>query len=498
MTTLAPYIFWQEFDNSGLPLTGGLVYTYAAGTTTPKATYTDSTGGTPNANPVVLDSAGRAAIWLGDGGYKFVIKTSAGATISTVDNVGGAVSTAYGSSCEEIATNTAIASTDANKAYIATAALTLSPLAVATAGEGFYFSVYAQGGAVTIDPNGAETINNASTLTVQQGASALVISDGDEWWAFYNGPSHDGTNSFTGTNSFSGQTNFTGKIVTPDDGELTIASGEITATGVFHTVDTEGDAASDNLDTISGGTDGQILVLRTENSARNVILTTSGNIQVGCLMETTSDIVVLQYDGTLSKWLVLSMPLLDEDAMTTDSATQPPSQQSVKAYVDTTAGAVVTQGTKVATTSGTTVGFSGLPTGIVHIKIALSGVSINGTSDIELALGDSGGIETSGYTGSVTRGTSTIAVTQFPTDAFTLVASTAASYVISGALDLVLVDSATNTWVISGVLANEETARTFHLAGTKALSGTLDRFQLQSANGTDTFDAGMMNIVYYR
>lgn len=73
-------------DDDGAPLNGGLLYTYEAGTTTPKATYTDSTGGTPNANPVVLDSSGRATIFL-SGSYKFTLKDSSGNTIKTTDNV---------------------------------------------------------------------------------------------------------------------------------------------------------------------------------------------------------------------------------------------------------------------------------------------------------------------------------------------------------------------------------------------------------------------------
>jgi hypothetical protein len=83
---------WQFFDNSGLPLAGGLLYTYAAGTTTPLATYSDSGGGTANANPIVLDSAGRVSgeVWLTTGSnYKFVLKTSAGVTIWTNDNIAG-------------------------------------------------------------------------------------------------------------------------------------------------------------------------------------------------------------------------------------------------------------------------------------------------------------------------------------------------------------------------------------------------------------------------
>ncbi len=80
----APYSYFA--DANGAPLAGGLVYTYAAGSTTPKATYTDSGAGTPLANPVVLDSAGRASIWL-VGSYQIVVKDSLGNTIHTDDNV---------------------------------------------------------------------------------------------------------------------------------------------------------------------------------------------------------------------------------------------------------------------------------------------------------------------------------------------------------------------------------------------------------------------------
>ena len=81
---------WQFFDNSGVILSGGLLYTYAAGTTTPQTTYTSSSGATPNANPIVLNSAGRIAtdVWLTSTlTYKFVLKTSTGTTIGTYDNI---------------------------------------------------------------------------------------------------------------------------------------------------------------------------------------------------------------------------------------------------------------------------------------------------------------------------------------------------------------------------------------------------------------------------
>lgn len=81
----------QFFDNNGVPLAGGKIYTYRAGTTTPLATYTSSSGNTAHTNPIVLDSAGRVPggeIWNTLQLYKFVLKTSADITIATYDNVG--------------------------------------------------------------------------------------------------------------------------------------------------------------------------------------------------------------------------------------------------------------------------------------------------------------------------------------------------------------------------------------------------------------------------
>lgn len=80
--------YQQFYDANGDPLSGGLIYTYAAGTVTPQATYTDQGGGTPSANPIVLDSAGRSEFWLDASlNYKYIIKDSGGTTIRTIDNV---------------------------------------------------------------------------------------------------------------------------------------------------------------------------------------------------------------------------------------------------------------------------------------------------------------------------------------------------------------------------------------------------------------------------
>lgn len=85
---------FQFFNNDGLPLNAGKIYTYQAGSTTPLATYTDSSGLIANTNPIILGTDGRppSTIWLSEGFfYKFVLKTSADVTIQTYDNLYGII-----------------------------------------------------------------------------------------------------------------------------------------------------------------------------------------------------------------------------------------------------------------------------------------------------------------------------------------------------------------------------------------------------------------------
>jgi hypothetical protein len=83
---------WQFFNNDGTVLSGGKLYTYAAGTTTPKVTYTTSAGNIAHSNPIILNSAGRVPtgeIWLTVAQYKFVLNTSTDVLIASYDNISG-------------------------------------------------------------------------------------------------------------------------------------------------------------------------------------------------------------------------------------------------------------------------------------------------------------------------------------------------------------------------------------------------------------------------
>jgi hypothetical protein len=88
---LSPYGNGQQFfDDNGVPLAGGLIYTYQAGSSTPLVTYTDNGGTIANANPIILDASGRTPqqIWLLDGfSYKFILQNSDGVLIQTLDNI---------------------------------------------------------------------------------------------------------------------------------------------------------------------------------------------------------------------------------------------------------------------------------------------------------------------------------------------------------------------------------------------------------------------------
>jgi microcystin-dependent protein len=87
MAVVTPTAKAQFIDAAGIPLAGGFLYTYEAGTTTPQATYTDSTAATANSNPIILDSRGEANIWLSSANYKFKLTDANGTEIWTVDNI---------------------------------------------------------------------------------------------------------------------------------------------------------------------------------------------------------------------------------------------------------------------------------------------------------------------------------------------------------------------------------------------------------------------------
>lgn len=150
----------------------------------------------------------------------------------------------------------------------------------------------------------------------------------------------------------------------------------------------------------------------------------------------------------------------------------------------------LTQGTAQNSTSGTSIDFTGIPSWAKRITVMFNGVSTSGTSNIQMQIGTlAGGFETTGYAS--TGWDSTIATS---TTGFLVSGSVAAANVRSGAM--VLTNVSGNTWVNAGVLCRTDVGTGAHASGTKTLAGVLDRVRITTVNGTDTFDAGSINILY--
>jgi hypothetical protein len=156
-------------------------------------------------------------------------------------------------------------------------------------------------------------------------------------------------------------------------------------------------------------------------------------------------------------------------------------------------------GTPVATTSGTEVLFSGIPAGAKRIVMTVAGLSTSGTSAPLIQIGDAGGIEATGYLGASSLVAAGVATTNFTTGC-SLTGNTGAwlaTTVYHAEIDCTLLDASTFTWLIKLVGAASNLAQTYQGVVSKSLSAELDRIRIVAANGTDTFDAGTANIMYW-
>lgn len=154
-------------------------------------------------------------------------------------------------------------------------------------------------------------------------------------------------------------------------------------------------------------------------------------------------------------------------------------------------------GIEQATTSGTSIDFTGIPAWVKRITIQFVGVSTNNTSNLQVQIGDAGGIETTGYSGSsatIAHGAATTAGTH--TAGFALTASIAATTVNHGTVTLTLQDASDFTWVATGLLVHSDANSVSMGGGSKSLSAALDRVRITTFGGTATFDAGAINILY--
>ena len=155
---------------------------------------------------------------------------------------------------------------------------------------------------------------------------------------------------------------------------------------------------------------------------------------------------------------------------------------------------VITQGTAIASTSGTTIDFTSIPSWVKRITVMLNVVSTSGTSNFLIQLGTSSGVVSSGYNSfSVRLGPTSVAAGASSTAGFLVNSSDSATEIISG--QMIISSLGSNIWNEHGMFVSNGN-NGMPSGGGVTLSGTLDRIRITTVNGTDTFDAGSINILY--
>lgn len=151
--------------------------------------------------------------------------------------------------------------------------------------------------------------------------------------------------------------------------------------------------------------------------------------------------------------------------------------------------------TPQAATSGTAIDFTGIPAGVSRIVMFFKGVSTNGTDSLLIQIGDSGGVENTNYFCSASFMTGAVVDSANSSAGFLMNTGSAAT-LLQGCIDLVRTGAASHSWAIGGVIGRSDTAGNLYTGGEKLLSAELDRVRITTTGGTNTFDAGALNIAY--
>jgi len=159
-------------------------------------------------------------------------------------------------------------------------------------------------------------------------------------------------------------------------------------------------------------------------------------------------------------------------------------------------GGAITSGTAQTSTSGTSIDFTGVPSWVKRITVMFNGVSTSGTSNIQIQLGTGATptYTTSGYGNIYSILGATTTTTTSATSGFVCIVQSGATAVSSG--QVIISNISGNTWAESGQVGETNGTRITSSAGAIALGAALTAVRITTVNGTDTFDAGSINIIY--
>jgi len=336
--------------------------------------------------------------------------------------------------------------------------------------------------------------NGSGTYTLPAGNPVVTGTTISSTWA--NNTLTDIATALTGSLAADGQTTATGA--------LKMGANRITGLA-------DGLAATDAATVSQVTTAGATYLLKASNlsdvadattSRGNLVAAKSGaNSDITSLTGLTTPLTVAQ-GGTGAATLTSNNVLLG-NGTSAPQVVAPSTSGNVLTSNGTTwtsaAGAYpLTSGTAVASTSGTSIDFTGIPSWVKRITVMFNEVSTSGTSIIQIQIGTSSGIQTTGYQGTgFTTNTNLTAMSS----GFLLSGVWAGTYSKSGIATLSIFDSSNGRWAYNSVTSLETASTASGVAqdtgsGIKLLSGTLDRVRITTVNGTDTFDAGSINILY--
>jgi hypothetical protein len=154
----------------------------------------------------------------------------------------------------------------------------------------------------------------------------------------------------------------------------------------------------------------------------------------------------------------------------------------------------LTLDTAQASTSGTAIEFTGIPSWVKRITVMFNGVSTNGSSNLRIQLGDAGVFETSGYASYSCRlGAAGVASGGVTTSGFQAILQDSGARLHGS---VIISTMGSNIWVANGFLTDDDNDQGIPVSGSKTLSDVLTSIRITTTNGTDTFDAGSINIMY--
>ena len=266
-------------------------------------------------------------------------------------------------------------------------------------------------------------------------------------------------------------------------GTTTSTAATITSGTITNLASTTGTIATFN------STTGTIATLNSTTGTISTLNSTTGTIAT--LNSTTGTIATLNSTtGTIGNF---STTLVGDFTITQGTGTI-----SAASITPAKLSQPFASATAVASTSGTAIDFTSIPSWVKRITVMFDGVSVSGASIIQTQLGTSGGIQTSGYNGMFLGGgqAGALQATSLATGIPIGLYQTAAG-LHYGQIIISLLSSVTGTWTYSGASTSPASPSVaYAIGGSKILSGTLDRVRITTVNGTDTFDAGSVNIMY--